>query len=53
MKPLTIHRYSLHTDRRGKIHRRCARGPACGVRGCKQIGSPCWLPDDADQPSEY
>lgn len=54
MKPLIIRRFRLQVDRAGRLHRRCQRGPACGVPGCQHWGHPCWLPDAIYQePSEY
>ena len=56
-------KYSIHQEVRrfgplqlgtdGRLYRYQARGPACAHRGCKRIGSACWLPDDDDRPGEY
>lgn len=53
MKPLIVRRFRILLVR-GKLARRCERGPLCGVRGCDRWGLPCWLPDDVwNEPSEY
>lgn len=54
MKPKINHRFTLARDwASGRIVRRCIYGVVCSTRGCKQMGNPCWYPDDTDRPSEY
>jgi hypothetical protein len=46
-------RFTLTLSATGRLVRRCLRLLPCNVRGCRNAGNPCWLPDDHGKPSEH